>query len=112
MLFRSKGLALATTISGGITLVMLLLILRKRIGPLGLGRIFASLVKMAAATAGMCLAAYPLYQLLHSKMESVLLPFLLAAFTGALVYGILNILLRTREMGILVVGLLERFTPS
>ena len=107
-----KGLALATTISGGITLVMLLLILRKRIGPLGLGRIFASLVKMAAATAGMCLAAYPLYQLLHSKMESVLLPFLLAAFTGALVYGILNILLRTREMGILVVGLLERFTPS
>ena len=53
--------------TGGITLVMLLLILRQRIGPLGLGRIFASLVKMSLATAGMCLTAYPLYGL--ARME-------------------------------------------
>ena len=38
--------------------------------------------------------------------------FFLAAFTGALVYALLNVLLRTREMGVLVVGLLERFMPS
>ena len=107
-----KGLALATTISGGITLVMILLILRKRIGPLGLGRVFASLVKMAVATAGMCLAAYPLYHLLYAKLESVPVCLIIAVLTGALVYAILNILLRTREMGLLVVGLLERFMPS
>ena len=107
-----KGLALATTISGGITLVMLLLILRQRIGPLGLGRIFASLVKMSLATAGMCLTAYPLYGLLYRQLESVAVSFFLAAFTGALVYALLNVLLRTREMGVLVVGLLERFMPS
>ncbi|MCI9194525.1 MAG: murein biosynthesis integral membrane protein MurJ [Angelakisella sp.] len=107
-----KGLALATTISGGLTLVMLLVVLRHRIGPLGLGRVFASLVKMAVATAGMCLAARPLYDLLYGATEMMLLCFILAALAGALVYALLNVLLRTREMGVLVVGLLERFFPS
>ena len=37
--------------------------------------------------------------------------FLLAAMVGALVYGLLNILLRTREMGLLIVGLAERLMP-
>lgn len=105
-----KGLALATTISGGLTLVMLLVILRRKIGPLGLGRLFKSLVKMAVATAGMCLAAWPLYQLLAGKLELVMpLAFLLSVMAGALVYAALNILLRTQEMGVLVVGLLGRF---
>ncbi len=107
-----KGLALATTISGGVTLLLLLVVLRKRIGRLGLGRIFASLVKMGVSTAGMCLVAAPLYDLLYSQLESILPSFLLAALAGALVYGLLNILLRTKEMGALVIGLLERLTPS
>lgn len=107
-----KGLALATTISGGITLVMLLLVLRRKIGSLGLGRVFASLVKMAVATAGMCLTAYPLYQFLYGKLEIMPVCFLLAVLAGALVYAILNILLRTREIGLLLVGLLDRFCPS
>ena len=38
--------------------------------------------------------------------------FLAPALAGALVYALLNVLLRTREMGVLVVGLLERFFPS
>ena len=42
----------------------------------------------------------------------MLLCFILAALAGALVYALLNVLLRTREMGVLVVGLLERFFPS
>ena len=107
-----KGLALATTISGGVTLVMLLLVLRRKIGPLGLGRVFASLVKMAIATAGMCLAARPLYNLLYGKLELMPVCFLLAVLAGALVYAGLNVLLRTREMGVLVVGLLGRFFPN
>ena len=106
-----KGLALATTISGGITLVMLLISLRRRIGPLGLRRLFVSLLKMAAATAGMCFAVVPLYDLLLEKLESMPAAFVLAALAGALLYGVLNILLRTREMGLLIVGLAERLTP-
>ena len=106
-----KGLALATTISGGVTLVMLLVSLRRRIGPLGLGRLFGSLLKMAAATAGMCFSVIPLYDLLFGKLESMPAAFLLSAFCGALVYGLLNILLRTREMGLLIVGLAERLAP-
>ncbi len=104
-----KGLALATTISGGVTLVMLLVLLRRRIGRLGLGRVFASLVKMGVATAGMCLVAAPLYDFLYSKLESVPPAFLLAVLAGAAVYALLNVLLRTKEMGLLVVGLLGRF---
>ena len=77
-----------------------------------LGRVFASLVKMAVATAGMCLAARPLYDLLYGATEMMPLCFILAALAGALVYALLNVLLRTREMGVLVVGLLERFFPS
>lgn len=109
---QHKGLALATTISGGVTLIMLLFILRRKIGPLGLGRVFASLVKMAVATAGMCFTAYPLYNLLYEKLEIMPLCFLIAVLAGALVYAALNILLRTREMGVLVVGLLGRFLPE
>lgn len=109
---QHKGLALATTISGGVTLIMLLFILRRKIGPLGLGRVFASLVKMAVATAGMCFTAYPLYNLLYGKLEIMPLCFLIAVLAGALVYAALNILLRTREMGVLVVGLLGRFLPD
>ena len=107
-----KGLALATTISGGVTLVMLLVLLRRRIGRLGLGRVFASLVKMGVATAGMCLVAAPLYDFLYSKLESVPPAFLLAVLAGAAVYALLNVLLRTKEMGLLVVGLLGRFFPE
>ena len=106
-----KGLALATTISGGITLVMLLVSLRRRIGPLGFRRLFISLLKMGAATVGMCFAVLPLYDLLFTQLESMTAAFLLASLAGALVYGLLNILLRTKEMGLLVVGLVERLTP-
>ena len=106
-----KGLALATTISGGVTLVMLLISLRRRIGPLGLGRLFISLLKMAAATAGMCFTVIPLYDIFMEALDSMPAAFLLAAMVGALVYGLLNILLRTREMGLLIVGLAERLMP-
>ena len=90
---------------------MLLISLRRRIGPLGLRRLFVSLLKMAAATAGMCFAVVPLYDLLLEKLESMPAAFVLAALAGALLYGVLNILLRTREMGLLIVGLAERLTP-
>ena len=106
-----SGLALATSLSGIITLIMLFISLRRRVGPLGLKALFLSLGKMLLATVGMALAAMPVYDFcfLHTKM---MIPSLLAAvLCGALVYGGLNILLRTREMGLLVVGIWERLHP-
>lgn len=114
LLIRSmahSGLALATSISGFLTMMMMMVSLRKRLGPLGLKAFFKSLAKMGLSTAGMALAVVPVYDLFFASTGSMLLSFLLAVAAGALVYGLLNILLRTKEMGMLVVGIMERLIP-
>lgn len=107
-----SGLALATSISGIVTLLMLFWSLRRKVGPLGLRGLFASLAKMLAATLGMALAAMPVYDFCFLHSKSMVLSLLAAVVCGALVYGLLNILLRTREMGLVVVGAYERLRPG
>lgn len=106
------GLALATSLSGIITLVMLTFSLRKRIGQLGLKRLFVSLFKMLVATGGMAAAVIPLYGLLFDLTQSILASLAIAVGCGAILYGLLNILLRTREMGLVVVGVVEKLMGS
>lgn len=103
-----SGLALATSLSGIITLVMLFISLRRKIGPLGLRKFFLSLGKMLLSTAGMCAAVIPLYSLLFGATASMMLSLVVSVGVGAIVYLLLNILLRTREMGLLVVGVCEK----
>ena len=107
-----RGLALATSISGFVTMFPMMVSLRKKIGPLGLRSLLISILKMGTATAGMALAVTPAYDFLLLKTGSMALSLGAAILAGALVYGVLNILLRTREMGIFVVGLVERLTPK
>lgn len=103
-----SGLALATSLSGIITLVMMFVSLRMKIGPLGLRRLFIGLFKMLLATAGMAAAVIPTYNMLFGATQSIALSLAVAVCCGALVYLLLNILLRTREMGLLVVGVCEK----
>lgn len=104
------GLALATSISGIITLVMLTFSLRKKIGQLGLKRLFVSLFKMLLATGGMTAAVIPLYAAIFGLTQSILISLVIAIGGGAVVYGLLNILLRTHELGLVIVGVAEKLT--
>ncbi len=103
-----KGLALATTLSGTITLLLLAWSLRRKIGRLGLRRLIISLVKMTVATVLMAAAVRPVYDLLFGATESLLLSFCVAVAAGGLIYVAANILLRTQEMGVVIVTVGER----
>ncbi|MEG0852714.1 MAG: murein biosynthesis integral membrane protein MurJ [Angelakisella sp.] len=105
-----SGLALATSLSGIITLVMLTVSLRRRIGQLGLKRLFISLFKMLLATCGMSAAVVPLYNMVFTLTQSIVASLVIAVGCGAIIYGLLNILLRTHEMGLVVVGVCEKLT--
>lgn len=108
------GLALATSISSGITMVMLLSALRKRIGPMGLKRYFISLVKMLVAGGAMIAVVVPVYNgliaLEIAGKAGQLFSLVAAVGAGALVYFIVLILLRTREVGELVLSLHNTLT--
>lgn len=103
-----SGLALATSISGIVTLVMLVIRLRKKIGPLGLHRFFISLGKMLLATAGMSVVAWFVYRGCFHLSQSLALSLIGAVGCGAVVYLLLGLVLRIRELGLLVVGAAER----
>ncbi len=103
------GLALATSISSGVTMLLLLSSLRKKIGPMGLKRYFISLLKMLIAGGAMIAAVVPVYNWLIDLeiggKTGQLLPLLAAVLAGMLVYFTVLVLLRTRELGELVLGL-------
>lgn len=105
-----SGLALATSISGIVTLGMLLICLRRKIGPLGLRRFFVSLGKMLLATAGMAAVAWGAYQGLFSWSGSLPLSLVGAVGAGAAVYLLLGLLLRIEELGLLVAGAAQRLS--
>ncbi|MEG1942909.1 MAG: murein biosynthesis integral membrane protein MurJ, partial [Angelakisella sp.] len=105
-----SGLALATSLSGIVTLIMLTVSLRRRIGQLGLKSFFISLFKMLLATCGMSAAIVPVYGAMFALTQSIAIALMVAVGCGIIIYGLLNILLRTREMGIVVVGIAEKLS--
>ncbi len=103
-----RGLALATTISGLITLLMLLFCLRKKMGQLGFKRLTVSLVKMVVASGLMAAGTLPLYGLLLEKLGKMPPALILSVLVGALIYFAACVLLRIREFGMVVVAIAER----
>ncbi len=102
-----SGLALATSLSNAITTILLMFSLRKQIGRMGFGSLLGSGIKMIIATVLMIMVAGAAFGLTANALPadaSDLLPMVAAALSGALVYGAVLILLRTREMGELVMG--------
>ena len=104
----AAGLALATSISGLITLVILVICLRKKIGQLGLKKLFVALGKMLVATVGMGLIVIPTYAFLLDMMGNMFVSLTISVLVGVVVYFIINMLLQTRELAMLVVGVCEK----
>ncbi len=105
----AKGLSLATSISGIITLIILLVSMRKRYGLFGAKKLVKSMCKMLIATGVMAVTVIPTYNLFFGLWEDTLIALLLAVGIGALVYLIVNLLLKTRELAIMIIGFCEKF---
>lgn len=111
---RHAGLALATASAAATQLVTLLLLLRRRIGPLGLTEVVRSVVRALGAGALMGALLYvgghelPLDRAGSSVAGALLLGTLAAA--GGLVYGVGAWALRSPEAGMLVRAVRRRLS--
>ena len=107
-----KGLALATSLSSIVTVISLMISLRRKIGRMGWRSLFISGIKMLVGTAVMLAAAKGAYWGVETllKTESPLLPMMAAACVGVVVYVVVLLLLRTREMAQLIVGAYQAVT--
>ena len=97
-----SGLALATSVSGIITLVILALDLRKKIGSMGYRKMSLSVIKMFVATIIMGVAIKPLYELLLRLNGSVLISLVISVLAGIIIYGLSCVLLKVKEMNMVV----------
>ncbi len=101
-----RGLALATSISAIFTSILLLFSLRRKIGPIGISGYIKCFLKTLVAASIMGIIAYSVYngliiRLGYGKIFE-LISLLASIFVGMIVYLILCILLRVREMGGLI----------
>lgn len=97
-----KGLALATSLSGILTTILLLISLRKKIGPLGLRASLRELIKVLIATAVMSLSVVCLNHWMQLRLtpDSFLthgVVLLTCASMGAIVYYFMTLLLNVRQ---------------
>lgn len=104
-----RGLALATSISAIFTSILLMLNLRKKIGPIGLVRYIKCFLKTLLAASIMGLVVYYIYNGLMIRLDSSkiyeLISLIVSVASGMLVYFLLCILLRVKE----VKGLINTF---
>ena len=109
------GLALATSLVALCNVVILIIILRKKIGNFGGKRIFISYGKIFAATILMGTAIYFLWKWLENYAYQGLWPFILllflVIFTGAGIYIVCTILFKMEEVKF-VAGLFKRLRKN
>ena len=91
------GLALATSISGIISAVLMFITLRKKIGPFGIKEIARSFVKIVCASIFMGILAYTSFSVL-SRFMSENMALVIAIAFGALTYGILILFMKIPEV--------------
>ena len=91
------GLALATSISGIISAVLMFITLRKKIGPFGIKEIARSFVKIVCASIFMGILAYTSFSVL-SRFMSENMALVVAIAFGALTYGILILFMKIPEV--------------
>lgn len=107
-----SGLALATSISATITTLLLFMDLRKKIGPIGLKRFFICFLKSLLASLVMGLVVYLVYYrlggiLAGGKLVQLIL-LVLAVGLGIISYFIMCLVLRIRELGLILGRLIRR----
>ena len=109
---QHMGLALATSISTTITTILLFIALRKKLGPLGMGNMVLTFIKTLISALIMGLVVYLIYYKLGAILPEVkivqMIMLLLSVAVGAMVYFILCLLFRIKEMKVLVRGLVKR----
>ncbi len=101
------GLALATSIAAIITTALLFISLRKKIGPLGMKSIFVSFMKilLASSVMGMLVKqSYIYFNSFLSGNSSLLISIIIAT----IFYGVLILLLKIKDVEILVNAIKER----
>lgn len=109
------GLALATTVSGFLTMLLMGWSLRRKMGRLGLRALAGRMLKMLACTAVMAVAVLLIYDKMFLVTASVTVSLLVAVLAGAAIYFGLAVLLRIKEMGMIVVAVynhLRRAKPA
>ncbi len=99
--FGIPGLALATSISATLTSCLLLISLRRKIGPFGLRGITVSFAKIVSASAVMGLLSRMSYHTFTNFISGPL-AFLLAVFVGAISYLFLIYLFRIDEVDLVI----------
>lgn len=104
-----KGLALATSITALFSSLLLLISLRKKIGPIGLRRYILSFIKITLAAAIMGVVVYNVYNGLIIRFDTLheIISLLASVLAGALVYFILCVVLRVKEVGLLIKGFIK-----
>lgn len=96
------GLALGTSLSAIITIPIFFIVLRKKIGALGLKNTMILFIKSCISTAVMGIVVYFgfnwLSEIFGSGKLSILLSILLSAGIGGIIYFVLMIILKVKEM--------------
>lgn len=103
----ANGLALATSIAGYVGMVTLILLLRRRFGHIGLGRIFSELSRILAATALCAAVAMTMDRLAPPAIGTLRVFVRLAVCTGVslISYAIMCIILRVKTVRETIRGL-------
>lgn len=109
---QHRGLALATSISAIVSTLSLFYHLRKKLGPLGIGSMLNALTKTLAASLLMGLVVYLVYYKLGATLpqEKALqtLMLLLSVIAGVMVYFMMLVILRVKEVRLLVKTIMRR----
>ncbi len=109
---QHRGLALATSISTTISTAILFISLRKKLGHIGLGNMAATFIKTLVSALVMGGVVYLLYFKLGALLPDVkivqMIMLLVSVAVGAIVYFILCLLFRIKEMKLLVRSIIRR----
>ncbi len=99
------GLALATSISATVTTIMLFLSLRRKIGSIGLIKYLICFIKTFAASLCMGVVVFLIYYKLGAIIATTkvmkMLLLLVSVVVGAVVYFILCIVFKVKELGVI-----------
>ncbi len=108
----ANGLALATTIAGFCGMLLMVYMLRRRMGRLGLRRTLIDVAKILAGGAICALICFGVDRMLPEASGRIMLLFRLAAVAIAAVagYGVIEFLLRERQLIAFAGGFMEKFT--
>jgi putative peptidoglycan lipid II flippase len=112
---KHGGLALATSVAGCLNFVVLFGILSRRVGGLDSRRILRSLLKVAAASAIMGLAAWwtiSRFDYSHPTLSYRVLALTASLAVGIIVYSILVFLFRVEEAKAIIRMVMERWTSK